>query len=792
MIEKDVGLRRAVTVPCTSTPWSFPQPLIGMAQSVMRYFYSYALDPTITSSLLSRGKIHEMAKILAFGGIKYLIVDEYSIEQDYVLSILNNSKDFSYIAQIGKLHVFEVKDAKDMIFTAYPICVLGGMETYNKILAILNNILNESSFAPIFLDGPIELNILDFPTTIISSPHKSILDLTASLLISSNRTITLPLSEYTKKSYPYYYWSPGFVLDTHHGIWTLYLPQTQGYEWEYSYKPDYGYIFTSASDELSLMFSISETGSYDVLIRVLMHPWAASIKIQIDDIEIPINTRWSSQYTEFVWMRIGKFNLKSGQHRLSIINQWGTNAINLMLLSPSDEIQRMTEAAKDFLGKTGNIILAASNLNDFEVYHDTAGTAEVTLNVERSGLYSILIRIINQDDSPASRNDMTNIKVVIENRTYETKILTESPLVILAKDVFLEEGQQSIKILPIAPNLVNNPSFEVLSDIGQNMVGWRNISYEPIFNIDNSTAWDGMNSLRIINNSTISENGRKAISNEISVESGDVLVIEAHMKAENVLMPQIDVEYLNNSKIPFHVYHLVNNAYGSFEWSGFKAEIKVPINATSLRIVLRAGSILDKSKGSSITWFDCIKIYKKPTYNYSILVYGPKGSLADREISSLAKQSSRAFINTLYINPLDWNYREYNVSLTINSSILLVIPDLYTGTMTVSIENYTSRIRYLTFPIYNVFTGIWINSENVSLPCTLTMTIYKEDACSYQKDMKISLMSMGTLLIIGIITDILMSKMKEKILDSMSISLSLFRDSYMNSSTINCKNKRSL
>ena len=592
MFEQDVGFRKAVSVPYTDTPWSFPQPPVGMGHSVLRYYYAYALDPKITNSLLNRKQTQELANILAFGGIKYVIVDEYQSEQGPILLLLNQSSAFSYITHIGKLHIYIVNNVRDMVSVANPIFVLGGMETYRKILSILNGVITNTSFAPIFLDGPVSSSIVNLPAPIVSSPRKSILDLMAPFLIDNNRSIILAPAKYTRNFNPVNVWSPGYVSDPHHGIWTLVWPQAKGYEWEYSYRPEYGFAFTSGNDELTMKFSLPETGYYQVFVRALMHPENASIKTRIDNAEVAVNTGWSYEAVEFQWVSLGEFRLTEGQHVLRVLNEKGSNAINLIVLSPSNEVERIRQLVTSFYERVGEIKLVVAKLNDAQIDHDR-GTASLSLNVMKEGIYSVLVMVVNNSD----RVDKS-IKLAVGARVYDTQILSYEPLLLLAGKVHLEAGQQPIKLFPIQ------------SDI-------------------------------------------------------------------------------------------------------------------------------------------------------SILVYGPQGSLADELMSQGTLGESKAKINYVHINSLDWNYREYDVSFTTNSSVMLVIPEIYTGTIRVSFDNSVGSVKYSTFPIYYVFTGIWLEVQETSQPQTFKVTLYKEESRSFIRSGETTLLIMGVIVIAGIATDLFILKKGE-------------------------------
>jgi hypothetical protein len=592
LFEEDVGYQGFVSIPYAVTTWNFPEPAVGMAESVERYFYAYTLSPEIETCLLDRNETQELASALAVGGIKYVVVDGYEGNQTQILPLLSQSSSFTYVTTIGELTVYRNNDFQTVNFEN-PILALGGLQTYTNMINVLSQMSKSSSFAPVFLDSPIDSGISNVSAPVFSSPNMSILDLMAPFLITDNRSLIIAPAEYSEHYDPSTFWSPGFVSDVNQGVWTQFWSQDPTFDWQYSYNPDYGFAFTSGIDTLNIQFNVPETGSYQIFVRVLMHPENGSLTISIDNHNIPINTAWSFNSTEFIWMNLGEFNLQKGSHSLKITNQEGLNAINLMLVMPSNEVQQVMLSTQQYYNHVGDVKLVASDLNSTNLLYDANGDAQFSFNVFEDGNYSILLHVSNTQG-----NANTGVSVIVGNTAYKMRLLSRDSADESVEGVSLTQGQQTLEI------------------------------------------------------------------------------------------PKM---YLQNAS------------------------------------------------------------------NISILVYGPQGSLADQLMSQKIMQEPRVSITYLHVKSLSSSYSEYDISFAANSTFMMVLPELYTGTVQVSASN-GEFVNYSTFPIYDVFTGILFNIQETNRTQQFNIVIYTQEGRSFLNSSETTLIVMSIMIILGLVIDLIILK----------------------------------
>jgi hypothetical protein len=578
-----------ISVPYSDTGWAFSEPPVGMAESVLRYIYAYALDPSIQTSLLNRNQTQEIADILTIAGTKYLIVDGYLGDESKISAILNCSSSFTYSGGFGELVVYENNRFLNADL-ANPVFVLGGMETYNNLLSAFGRLSLNSSFAPVFMDGPINWNYsenLQSFGPIFSTPNKSVFDLAAPYLMNTKGSVVIAPSQYTIDYDPNNHWSPGFVSDVNQGVWTSFCSNLPNFDWDYSYNPNYGFAFTFSNTTIDIPFSIAATGSYRILARTMMHPENSSIMFNIDVSQAVTKTGWNISSSEFVWNSLGDFNLSRGSHNLNITNLQGSNAINLVLITPSSEIQTSETFVEDFYNVVGDVEL----LDRFAIFNNESspsGETNFSLNPIQRGTYSMILELGN-----STLNAVDGVKVILNNQTLETKVLSTNPPVVSVGNVSLVQGQQLLKILT---------RFNSTSDI-------------------------------------------------------------------------------------------------------------------------------------------------------SLIIYGPEGSLASNLLSNKIFQPLKVNVTQILVKDLSANYNEYKLTFNASSNFMLVFPQIYTGTLRVSLDS-PSNITYTTYPVYNVYTGIWFDLQNESSSKAFTVTLYTEEGRSFLSSSKTTLLAICLAITISALIDI--------------------------------------
>jgi hypothetical protein len=118
---------------------------------------------------------------------------------------------------------------------------------------------------------------------------------------------------------------------------------------------------------LEIPFTVAETGEYVFLTRLFQNQQGGKIQFQLSNENYTINTK--DQLNKFAWVQIDTLHLQQGQHKMTLTNLEGFNAINLFALVPK---QQYLEAQSQLMETLQNkrLIYVLEAENDF--YHVNA------------------------------------------------------------------------------------------------------------------------------------------------------------------------------------------------------------------------------------------------------------------------------------------------------------------------------------------------------------------------------------------------------------------------------------
>jgi hypothetical protein len=109
-----------------------------------------------------------------------------------------------------------------------------------------------------------------------------------------------------------------------------------------------GLVFTTAEDSLDVPFTISKNGKYEIFLRLLESHQGGMVKIDSDRSSIgSISTL--SETDAFVWKHLGSVSYSSGDHIITLDSLRGLNAINLIVIIPTDTLPSMKDQINQML-----------------------------------------------------------------------------------------------------------------------------------------------------------------------------------------------------------------------------------------------------------------------------------------------------------------------------------------------------------------------------------------------------------------------------------------------------------
>jgi len=708
--EEDVIAKRFSLIPPGAIE-NFPVRAEDNSNSILYHFYLYTLDTRkISGSLLERGHINDMVQALQVAGVKFIVVDEYGKKQDAILERLEESQAISRIYDVGKLHVYSVNSVPEILVGEQTVFVLGGYETFRKA-SIELKWDKSSRVIPIFLDSSLNKDITDLPMTIVSSPHKSKTDLIASWLVLDEDSIIIEPIKFVRKYSPEKYWSPGDVLDAHHSVWSRFALNSGDYQMEYSYRPSYGFVHTSGLDTLNGNFQIKEAGDYEIFIRILKSIEKSSIVLTIAEQQFNIDTDWNSDDSEFVWIRIGDFHFERENYPLTIFNKKGFNAINILLISPTSLVNEYERKIDDYLSKNGYIVIAERLPRENKTHF--------SFNNLLSGNYNF---IVNTSPLLGTGDLILNIG----NQTYTETPVSQKLAKTVFRDVSLTEGPHTGRITlerqtgfvgPIEISLLENFILEK-----QRPLDWSEPSKGSAPFFSEVTEYSESLGIDIYGLETYLTDGPKwswTYSDTIPVLPGEIM-IDTYTKQQNVNGSHIIVQYLREDDVFKKIAVIANGTTGTTDWKHFEDVVNIPDDGKGIRFVLNAGWVANPSEGPAQTWLGDLKISaanpisdsKIPIRPMSVVIYSQQNNHLENLIShenflNLTKLSN------VKVNAIGKRYLEYEFTISTEKEPILIFPTTYTGSQ--KLVSNSKSLEFVTFPVYNVFTGFKVRVDDAVL-----------------------------------------------------------------------------
>jgi len=464
------------------------------------------------------------------------------------------------------------------------------------------------------------------------------------------------------------------------------------------------FIFTiKPNSTIIRKFKIDKSDNYELFIRYFKNQKGGKIIVYLDDKPIEIKTK--DQLNKFVWKDLGTYYLKAGEHKITLQNVYGFNAVNLFVLIPEKEyIKSKKEVEKLLLNKTIIYIFEAESdlyrrnaipIKDSKASNGElvvlAGKAWQNVDIVKNGTYRLAVK------------GLGNFVIRLGERTFTFKScslkLTYTPL------FYLTKGEYKLEVIPITTNLVKNPSFEkIFAGLPED---W-NLGNIREFKISFDSGYDGKYSLRVSTSTTKEKMWSNIRSIPIDVESGKDYLIITHMKYYNVKAShiRIDAYYAEENKWKQLTPFIPGGRSGTSNWQEYSAIIKIPENVTKIRVVLNAGWVLDKSKGEAITWFDDIQVIpldKAPKLDV-IWLYSTETNQTIDQLFEV-KEKPAKIINYTKINPTLWK-----VKVNATKPFMLSFAEAYDPLWEARIYKdgkFVKKVR--SIPLYSVINGFWIN-----------------------------------------------------------------------------------
>lgn len=331
-----------------------------------------------TLSVIYHNKTNNIGKILAPLSVKYIVLhDDIPSLQERTKILLKNlkiQKDLELVKQEGFIYVFKNKYYDSHISIASKnFLITGGLETLTTLSSIFQ--YNPKTTSVTFTNLKIySEETLNFCNTIILTEDSRFEN--PDLIISKIKHIAP--SDFVHHFEPDKFWS---VSSSQQTTFHVMLEQKKIQNWDFDLGK--GLVFTSAEVTSEEMTFDSDTNNYELFVRYFQNREGGEIGIYLDDNLVKkIETKDSSN--DFVWTKIGSFNLTKGKHTLVLKNINGFNAVNLFGLVPSDELKILLQQKAELLNKKKILYLLEAesdfyreNISVSNKYNGTASSGRV-------------------------------------------------------------------------------------------------------------------------------------------------------------------------------------------------------------------------------------------------------------------------------------------------------------------------------------------------------------------------------------------------------------------------------
>ena len=471
---------------------------------------------------------------------------------------------------------------------------------------------------------------------------------------------------------------------------------------EYEY--GFGAIATRRSnDTIRSVFTVVDSARYLLFVNIFLNQRGGEIKVYLDGKPITIKTK-EFQPNKFVWKYLGTFYLKKGKHEIVLENVEGFNVVSLFVLIPEKEYYKAEKEVKKLLQNKTIIYLfeAESNLypSNAEVIKDLnfsngealalLGKAWQDVEIVKSGTYILILK------------GEGRFRVKINGNEFE---LESNSNFVSTPMFFLSSGKYRLEITSIVKNLVRNPSFEKVFD--GLLEDWSPGNTKD-FKISFDRGYDDKYSLKASTSTTKEKMWSNIRSKPIDVDSGRYYFIITHIKYYNVKGShiKIDAYYPKEKKWKFLKPFIPGGRSGTSDWQEYSAIIKIPENATKIRVVLNAGWVLNKSRGEAITWFDdiwVIPLEEAPKLDV-IWLYSTETNQTIDQLFEVKEKPAKV-LNYTKINPTLWK-----VKVNATKPFMLSFAEAYDPLWEARIYKdgrLVEKVR--SIPLYSVINGFWID-----------------------------------------------------------------------------------
>jgi hypothetical protein len=450
---------------------------------------------------------------------------------------------------------------------------------------------------------------------------------------------------------------------------------------------------------LDIPYTLHQTDQYVLLARIFQNEQGGKILVQNDQQNHVVNT-WD-QLNKFTWVQLDNTTLQKGQHKITLTNLEGFNAVNLFALVPAQEYleaqTRLTETLqnkriihileaesdmyREYATTTNKYGGEASNGETLEIAPDSKIWREI--ETVKPGNYTIAVR----------RRGTLNIK--IDEQEYQT--YTDHLDWTYMGPIHLKKGTHRIEITS-PPTYLTQWNFEK-----DEHLEWKgNISNVQTLNLC-QRPYEGATSLEAELN--VSTWGWKTITSPLITVTPDTKYTwNLQIAGENAHKAHIKIVEYDDNKKPLIGQRMKGLGDGNFTWTTISFDYTPSQNATYIALQIWHGHETTQPLPNRI-WLDDVQVTGyQPSDLDVVWIYSTDKENETLEDIFKVDETPAELLEYTKIDPT-----KYTAKINATKPFMLSFAESYDPLWTARVNGQkTSPI-----PLYSVINGFWIEETGI-------------------------------------------------------------------------------
>jgi len=445
---------------------------------------------------------------------------------------------------------------------------------------------------------------------------------------------------------------------------------------------------------LDIPYTLPQTDQYIILARVFQNQQGGKILVQNDNEDHVVNTR--DQLNRFTWIQLDNTTLQKGQHKITLTNLEGFNAVNLFALVPAQKYceaqTRLTETLQD--KRIIHILEAESdmyreNTSSTNKYGGEASNGE-TLEIAPDSKTWREIETLKPGNYTIAVRGRGNLIIKIDEQEYQT--YTDHLDWTYIGPIHLEKGTPRIEIISPLTYLAQW-NFEK-----DKPLEWKgNISNVQTLS-QSQRPYKGATSLEV--EMYVSTWGWKTITSPlISITPDTKYTWSLQIAGENAHKAHIKIIEYNENKKPLTGKQVVGIGDGNFTWIPISFDYTPTQNATYIALQIWHGHETTQPLPNRI-WLDEVQVTGyKPSDLDVVWLYSVNKENETLEDIFKADEPPAELLEYIKINPT-----KYTVKINSTKPFMLSFAESYDPLWVARVDGE----KISAIPLYSVINGFWI------------------------------------------------------------------------------------